>query len=623
MIVVARNSLRYVLICWILFALAACGGGGGDSTSGAPGGSTLFPGSSGGGSPTARLKLSTSAVNVSSPVTNGRRPTSSITVSVENSAGVNYFIRVQYSDKGIANLGSTRDNGVLEVLVNFRTPYDLVPATYDDTLIFHLCTDAACNTPVTGASVTVPVQYSVLAPATPPAVSLSSTSLNLQALITDAVAPGVPDLDVTFTGLQVHPFVTVAWNGSAVGNSYYRPTSGSELTSGVLDAGVQSPSEIGPGVYDGTITLTACLDQNCVNPLAGSPITLSVHMTVADQVDGPNGYRLRIVDVFASDMVWDATRQRLYVATPDTSPVGTNERISVIDPATASVVSSIGIGWKPQTMAISDDHQYLYVASAPSPLAVQRLKVADLSLDATIPLGVSATGTAYMAREISVAPNQPLTIAVARATNFDTPANGGLVIFDNVTLRPSVLAEQPEFSNAGPFMDRVTWGADSSTLFAGNVSSPVRQIYALTADGAGAHIDRLTGAPNLGRRVHFTSGRLYADGGELYNPATLALTGKFTAPAADAFNDVTTIDAAGNRAFVMWSRPNPQGSSGLPLRYLTSFDLASRAEIATIPMHETWIPVRIARVGADRLALLVHRRYDSRVIVIDGAFVGP
>lgn len=609
MTVAARNPLRFVVIGSLLFAVGACKGGGGSDESG-------------GSSP--RLNLSVSAVTISAPVTSGTRPTSSITVAVENAGTTNYYIRVQHSSNGIANLGSTRDRGPLEVLLDFKTPYDLRPATYSDTLVFDLCTDGTCASLVAGASITVPVQYTVVAPSAgqAPSITLSLTSLDLQALVTDVLAPGVPIVDLTLSGLESSPFVTVVANGTAVQRPVYAPGSPAGLSGGQLYADVHSPGTLGPGVYHGTVTVTACLDRSCVNPLAGSPVTLSVRLTVANQVDGPHGYRIRIVEEFVDDVVWDETRQRFYMSTPDTFPQGSDHRISVVDPATASVVSSIAVAWTPSLLAISADDQFLYVSSTSSPLAVRRLRTSDLSIDATIPTGISPTGVEYFARGISVAPDQPQTIAVVRATNLDNPANGGLALFDNTTRRPAVLAEQPDGAT-GPFMDRVTWGADSSTLFAGNLSAQTRELYALTADASGARIARQVAASNLARSVHFGAGLVYSDGGVLYDPVTLATIDVLDVPQAGAFADVTTIDAPGNRVFLMWNWLDPLNTDAGFSRNLSSFDLPTRAQIATIPLHSQWHPVKMIRWGTDGLALVVRRSFDSRLILIDGAFIRP
>lgn len=591
-----------LLACLVLLALASCGGGGSDSDE-APGATTP------------RLVLSTTSVNVSALVTSGERPISRITTTVEDGSA-DLYIRVRYSDKGIANVYATRDNGPLEVLTTFRTPLDLRPATYDDVLVFELCPDATCSS-VVGTPVRVPMLYEVVAPVVAPAVTLSASALTLRALITDGEAPGVPALDLAFTGPQMQPFVRITWAGPALANASFLPANPNGVTGGRLNAGVQSPSTLGPGFFEGTIKVVACLDQNCVNPLAGSPLTLPVQLTVSDHVDGPNGYRVRIVEIPAADMVWDATRQLLYVASPER--IGTNHRISVVDPVTASVVSSKAMPDRPIVLAGSRDGQYLYVASAPA--ALQRLRMSDLSIDANIPLGTSSRATDYYARQIAVSPDNPLTIAVSRSTNLDTPANGGLVIYDNTTARSSVLAEQPEFSNTGPFMDLVTWGRDSSVLFAATVSTPALQLHALRAESTGARIDRSVNASGMGR-LHFDSDRLYTSQGEMLDPATLDSLGRFITPTNRRFASVTTLDVAGGRAYVAWGQLG-QNSNGLPDRFLSVFDLASRAEIASLPLNMYWSPGKVLRVGNNRLAMLVSRSFDTCVVLIDGPFVGP
>lgn len=605
-----RNVFTHLLAMFALFALAACGGGGSEAEVEEPGG---------GGPSNARLSLSTANIDVSMPVTSGVETTSRFTVSVLNDPGTNLYIQVRYSTQGIRDISFSSVNAPLEVVVHFRKPYDLRPGNYQDQLLAELCTDSTCNTIITGSTITVPVHYNVVAPAVAPSMTLSVQSLNLNALITDQQPPGMPALNVAFTGLQASPTVRVTTTGDALAsNATFLGDYPDGQSGGRLLAGTKDPGAIGPGVYTGSIQVVACLDANCVNPLAGSPATLPIRITVADHVDGPQGYRIRIVDTTGNDMHWDASRQRLYLASPDPLAQGADQ-ITVVDPATANVVERRSTTWRPMMMAGSDDGQYLYVATIPA--AVQRLRLPDLSVDATLALGASASGIEYFARQLSVAPGQPLTVAVARSTNLDTPANGGLVIYDGTTPRAGVLAEQPGLSNAGPFMDRIAWGADTSTMFAENHSSPVRQLYGLNVDGTGAHIARAVNSSGGGLGVRFDDHTLYTNGSELLDPGTLDSLGKFMSPANGRSVSHTVLDVPGNRAYVVWSEILANGG-GL-VNNLTVFDYASRAQIATVPLHISWNVRKMLRVGNDRVALLVYRSGDTRVVVLDGPLFTP
>src|SRR5690349_7554498 len=170
------TSLKVTSTLTLLLALSACGGGGGSGSGGGGGG-----GGGGCGQGTT-LRLSTSALSVSGSVTDTTPPIASVTVTLVNPPASTVYIGVGASKNGISSLNYTNSGGAqATVSVNFKYPYTLAAGQYQDTLAFEACTDNACNDVIPGATASIPVTYTVSAPAGPNTPQLILGSHNLQA----------------------------------------------------------------------------------------------------------------------------------------------------------------------------------------------------------------------------------------------------------------------------------------------------------------------------------------------------------------------------------------------------------------------------------------------------------
>lgn len=106
-----------------------------------------------------------------------------------------------------------------------------------------------------------------------------------------------------------------------------------------------------------------------------------------------------------NSIVWDATRARFFV--------GAGSSVLVIDPEAEQIVDTIPIGALLDQIALSDDGKYLY-ASLWGKATIQRVRVQDHSLEASISLGVDTGGSSLrLLRAMIVLPAQPLSLLVA------------------------------------------------------------------------------------------------------------------------------------------------------------------------------------------------------------------
>ena len=591
----ARSRLPSFVAALALASLAACGGGGG-----------------GGSASTQRLTLSKSAVNISQPVTGGVGPEERIGITLDNPQSGNYYVRARATGNGLRRLSDVRNGLAIELVLEFKAPFDLRPGVYDDSVLFDVCTDATCSSLVPSLSLTVPVRYTITAVNL--GATLGASSVDLQAFVMDPSFLRTSEIDFILDGAVFTPFIEITSTHSAVVS--VSAVGGFDNKNYKLRYNLRAPGTLGPGVFDDTITVTACLDRNCVNPFPRSPFTLPVRLTVTDRASGPNGYTVRITDATGVAMAWDSTRQRIYLAVPDPTGADRVHNVVAFDPAVGQISATVPVTSHPGALGISDDDAFLYVAPAYTEGQLERLRLPDLLADLSTPL-IDFRGGSCHASDVAVAPSQPTVVALGCHLHVGGPSTTAVVIFDGTMLRGTVDGAVP---NSGVDADAhyVAWGADANRVFASNVRNPM--LYDISVDAAGVRVTDAASAPTSGH-VRFATGLLYADNGSIFDPSTLARVATLV-PQREGTDGVplrVTVVAAQNRIFAIARFPDLPSIHFREPMSLVSFDLAQRTQIASIPLDPTLFYGDLLRFGNDGLALLG----ESRLILVNGAFVGP
>lgn len=109
------------------------------------------------------------------------------------------------------------------------------------------------------------------------AISVSSNSLSTTA---DAAGSSLITGQVSLTVSNVPEdgvFIGVDFTTNAIVDVLVEETTGD---SGIIRVVFADPAVIGPGTYADTVTLIACMDQGCISPVRGAPITISVAYVV-------------------------------------------------------------------------------------------------------------------------------------------------------------------------------------------------------------------------------------------------------------------------------------------------------------------------------------------------------
>jgi hypothetical protein len=550
-------------------------------------------------------------VDISRPVTVGSGPEERIGITLEN-VQTGSYIRVRATANGLRHLQDVRNGFAVDLLLQFKPPFELRPGVYDDAVLFDVCTDADCTSLVPGSEVLLPVRYTVAAVTL--TATLGATTIDLSAFVLDPSFPEIAEIDFVLDGPAFRPFIEITSMNSAVVNALV--VSGFDGNHYKLRYDVMAPRELGAGVFDDAISIRACLDRNCVNPFPQGPLILPVRLTVTDRVSGPNNYAVRVTDPIGVAMVWDSTRQRIYLAAPDPTGADRVHNVLAFDPVVGQITATVPLTSRPGALALSDDDTFLYVAPAYVQDRLERLRLPNLSADLSLPL-IDSRGGLCHASDIAVAPARPALVALGCELHVMGPNPSSVVVFDGTTLQGSIDGVLP---NSGIDADAhyVTWGAGPSRMFASNVRNPL--LYDIAVDSAGVRTTDVVAAP-AGGRVRFSDGLLYSDSGSIFDPDTHAKVSTLV-PEREGTDGVplrVIVVAAQNRIFAIARFP------GLPLIHfrepmsLVSFDLAQRKQIASMPLDPTLIYSDLLRVGSDGLAMLGERH----LILVNGAFVGP
>lgn len=206
--------------------------------------------------------------------------------------------------------------------------------------------------------------------ATPgPSMSLSPAKISVSAKTSDPAPTATVKVTVT-SPPQKGVYVGYKSTDNGVEAINFAPVSN---TVADLDIQFKSPAQLGPSVYDDTLTVEGCLDEQCTQQIANSPQTVSIHYTVTtgpptiDQifpnatVEGGPAFTLTIVGKgfsSASQMQWNgdsrqthfvsATELTAQISAADISSVGT-AAVAILNPAPGGSSDSTTFAINPTT----------------------------------------------------------------------------------------------------------------------------------------------------------------------------------------------------------------------------------------------------------------------------------
>jgi len=357
-----------------------------------------------------------------------------------------------------------------------------------------------------GGGISNALPFTVTAPTPRPAPVIGSLS-------PAAVDAGGPDLILTVTGSGFHTASTVFWSVT------YNPLPTTYVSSTELRATVSAAALSAPGISQ--------IGVQTPSPGGGTSATLGFEVRLPPIPD------TTVLRLEAKDLAWDPYSQKLYLSVPSTAALNPNT-ITVVDPFTGGVETSIYAGSEPGSLALSDDGRFLYVGHGGAS-DITRYALPGLTTDLAIGLGRDGNGNLRLAREIAVAPGAPHTFAVA----LGSPSWSyglELAVYDDATPR----------SGRGGQTSAICWGDDPGTLYGLGGFWAALGVYPVTASGVGQPTSYANAFGSTDRLQYDRTTRLlYGADGRAIDPATGNLTGTFAvAPGSSAMVTDAPLGAA-------------------------------------------------------------------------------
>jgi hypothetical protein len=277
------------------------------------------------------------------------------------------------------------------------------------------------------------------------------------------------------------------------------------------------------------------------------------------------GSTIREIALPNDDLIYDATRRLIYASVPGFAGDLGNS-IVPIDPASGNLGSPTPIGPNPGKMALSRDDHYLYAALITSVISdekVRRLNLQSQNVDAEFSFRTTPTGTvAQFLTDMGVLPDDPTTVAFARAHNLNGNQPAGVALYKNGSVlnpgftsghttvetsdEPSVFYTSDTQSLGGNAASNyVKWQIGLPSIFNG----PFAPVYIAQGFVGGFFCD-----------VRWSGGRLFDCAGRVANPTSLTPVGTFDLNGSLSRN-VIFPDTAAHKAYYLSGLASSAGST--------------------------------------------------------------
>jgi sugar lactone lactonase YvrE len=296
-----------------------------------------------------------------------------------------------------------------------------------------------------------------------------------------------------------------------------------------------------------------------------------------------------------NDLVYNQGTQKLYASVPSSEGSSGNS-VAELDPAMGAVTSQVFVGSEPTHLAAADDGSTLYVG-LDGAASIRSYNILTHTPGTQFSVGRDSFTGPYSFSDIAVSPGNPSVIAVARQNRFNSPSQSGVAVFDNGVQRAKT---GPGHIDGSDFM-----AFGSSSVLYGN---SFQGVTTMAIDNTGVTVTS-TARFTAGNSLIFDNNRLYGSTGQVLNPATGDLVGRFSIGAFDAIH---AIDSANNRAYFLVT-------TGTPTVQIRAFDLNTFLPLGFVNVSGVnGLPRNLVRWGTNGLAFRTNTR---QVFLVETALV--
>jgi len=377
--------------------------------------------------------------------------------------------------------------------------------------------------------------------------------------------------------------------------------------------------------FSGAVDLSVLLPDGSVQPLNPASVTLSGGawtgaVTIPSVNAAPLRLRatdafgrsgesspfdtLRLVNVKAADLVWDAGRSRIYASVPSVGGGVYANKVVVIDPSTAQITGNVALSQDPGPLALTSGGENLYVALNANG-TISRITPDNLAVAANFPVGTDPSfGTLY-AEDLCTVAGQPNLLVVSQFRKSVSPRHGGVAVYENGVARGAKTQDHTGSNVIEP-------SADPTLFFGYNNETTEFGFRHLRVDAAGIREEAVkrdlidgfsTDIRSDGDRVFSFTG-VAVDGLQMRRLGTFAASG------------LVRPDLASNRVFFL----EPQGNFSSEYNKLSAHDPTTLTLIRRVTLPSSFSsPGGFIRWGANGLAF----RAGNSVVLIASSQLVP
>ena len=296
------------------------------------------------------------------------------------------------------------------------------------------------------------------------------------------------------------------------------------------------------------------------------------------------------ISLVTKDLIYDSATQRIYASVPPNDGARANT-ITPIDPVDGTIGNSVSIGSDPGKLAISDDHQYIYVSLDGAP-AVRRFNLNTQSAGLQFSLGSYGPSEPFYVEDLEVLPGQATSIAVSRKLIGNSPRHAGVAIYDDGVMRPTVSAPFPQSGS-----NVIEFSTSNSTLYGYCNETTENGFRKMTVNASGVSVQSVTERiVYAASDIRYNNGLVYSTVGEVVDPQTLRRVGLFRGVVTQGSHPLVLPDSTANRVYFLTG-------GGVNPFVIRAFDQNTFIETASLTLTGvTSFPRSFIKWGSDGLA---------------------
>jgi hypothetical protein len=315
---------------------------------------------------------------------------------------------------------------------------------------------------------------------------------------------------------------------------------------------------------------------------------------------------MRVLPLTTSDLVWDASRSRIYATVPANAGGNFANQVVSIDPSNLQITGNVAVNQDPRRLVLTSAGEALYIALDANG-TVAKVDPATMSVTSTFAVGTSQYyGTLY-AEDLCAVSGQPNLVVVSQYRKSVSPRHNGVAVYDNGVIRPNKTQDHTG-------SDRIEPSADPTLFFGYNNETTefgFRQLH-LDANGMtqGTVNDSLLGGFNAD--IFSDGNMVFSSGGTELDGLNMRRLGSFATTSPGAVRP----DLAANRVYFIESEYYYSYSYDKISAYdPTTFSLIRRSSLPAVISS----PGSFIRWGTNGLAF----RTNNTLVLINSSQLVP